>query len=157
MLRLSFVTAICLVLAAPAMANDLEDQAFALINQHRAAAGCEPLAHNAKLASAARGHAQAMAQKDFFSHNSKNGAKYTSRIKAAGYKGRRTAENIAAGQSSAAEVVAVWMASSGHAKNIRNCALKESGIGMAYQKDDQPLPGQKHPMRYYWVQVFGTP
>jgi uncharacterized protein YkwD len=157
MLRLSFITTICLALAGPAMANEMENQALALINQHRTSAGCEPLTPNAKLAAAAKGHAQAMAQKNFFSHKSKNGATFSSRIKAAGYRAGWMAENIAGGQSTAAAVVSEWMGSAGHAKNIRNCALKESGIAVVYQKDDEPLPGQKYPMRYYWVQVFAAP
>ena len=29
------------------------------------------------------------------------------------------------------------------------------GKGMAYQPDDEVIPGQPHAMRYYWVQDFG--
>jgi uncharacterized protein YkwD len=147
-----------LALGAPALAGNLseiEAEALALINAHRAEAGCSALKPQSQLIDAARGHANAMATQDFFSHTSKNGTKFGNRVRASGFKGRKLAENIAAGQSSAAEVVDVWMSSAGHRKNILTCALTHTGIAMAYQPDDEVIPGQPHPMRYYWVQDFG--
>jgi uncharacterized protein YkwD len=149
---------VAMALCAPAGAgtmSEIEQQALALINGYRAEAGCPPLEPQAQLIDAAQGHARAMATKDFFSHSSKNGTKFGSRIRASGFKGRKLAENIAAGQSSASEVVATWMNSKGHQKNILTCSLTHTGIGMAYQPDDEVLPGQSHPLRYYWVQDFG--
>lgn len=149
---------VALALAAPALAgtmSETEAQALALINAHRAEAGCPPLEPHPQLVDAARGHANAMATQDFFSHTSKNGTKFGNRVRASGFKGRKLAENIAAGQSSAAEVVAMWMNSAGHRKNILTCSHTHTGIGMAYQADDQVIAGQSHAMRYYWVQDFG--
>ena len=146
------------VAAGPLMANSaLERQVLQLVNQYRADGGCNPLEMQSQLSAAAQGHANAMAAKNFFGHASKNGAKFSSRIKAQGYRGHKYAENIAAGYGSAEKVVSIWMNSSGHRVNIMNCAFTETGIAMAYQEDDAPLPGSDYPMRYYWVQDFAKP
>lgn len=149
-----------LLLALPctALANQaLEEQVLQLINQQRADGGCAPLVMQSQLSAAAQSHANAMAVKDFFGHASKNGAKFSARIKAQGYRGRKYAENIAAGYASAEKVVSIWMSSQGHRVNIMNCAYTETGIALAYQADDAPLPGSNYAMHYYWVQDFAKP
>ena len=146
------------VSAGPVMANNaIEWQVLDLINQYRARGGCDPLVMQSQLSAAAQSHANAMAVKNFFGHASKNGTKFSSRIKAQGYSGRKYAENIAAGYASAEKVVSIWMNSSGHRVNIMNCAFTETGIAVAYQEDDAPLPGSDYAMRYYWVQDFAKP
>jgi uncharacterized protein YkwD len=80
-----------------------------------------------------------------------------SRVEAVGYRWRALAENIAAGQSTAADVVAAWMASAGHMANIQNCALQDTGLAVVYQPNDRPIKGKTYPMYYYWVQTFGSP
>lgn len=147
-----------LMLAGPAMSgslSDVEAEALAMINAYRADAGCGPLQPQPQLIDAARKHANAMAKQNFFSHNSKNGTKFGNRVRASGFKGKKLAENIAAGQRTAAEVVSIWMNSPGHRKNILTCSLNRTGIAVAYDPEDEVLPGQSHPMRYYWVQDFG--
>jgi uncharacterized protein YkwD len=145
------------LLAGPAMAGEVEDAVLGSVNSARAQAGCGPLRMNAQLVAAAQGHAQAMAAKNFFSHQGKDGSKLASRIKRAGYRFCAAAENIAAGQSSPSEVMQAWLGSSGHRKNMLNCGLTETGIAVVYQPDDAPLKGQKYAYKYYWVQVFGRP
>ena len=150
--------AVLLALLAPAaFAGAAEDQVLVAVNKARAAAGCGALTANAKLEAAARVHAKAMAEKDFFGHSGKDGSKFSTRIKRQGYRYSRVAENIGAGQSSAAGIMKDWMGSAGHRKNILNCALAETGIAVVHQPDDQPLKGQSFAMKYYWVQVFATP
>ena len=145
------------LLASPVWAGDAEDQVLAAVNKARAGAGCSALTVNAKLVAAAKGHAKAMATQNFFGHASKNGAKFSSRIKAQGYRFSKVAENIGAGQSSAAGIMQDWLGSAGHRKNILDCALTETGIAVVHQPDDQPLKGQKYAMKYYWVEVFARP
>ncbi|MDZ4395868.1 CAP domain-containing protein [Cypionkella sp.] len=145
------------LLAQPVWAGAAEDQVLAAVNKARAGAGCGALTANAKLEAAARGHAKAMAEQNFFSHSSKNGGKFSNRIKAQGYRYSKVAENIGAGHASAAKMMATWMGSSGHRKNILNCGLTETGIAVVYQADDKPLKGQSFAMKYYWVQVFARP
>jgi uncharacterized protein YkwD len=81
----------------------------------------------------------------------------SNRIKGQGYQYRAAAENIAAGQASPTQVAQDWLASPGHRRNILNCTLKDTGIAVAYQPDDQPITGNTAPFQYYWVQVFATP
>ena len=57
--------------------------------------------------------------------------------------GSQMAENIAKGQCSSADVMASWMASTGHAANIMNSAYTQIGVA-CYCVDGT----------YYWVQEF---
>lgn len=155
MLR-ALLVALALV-TAPAAASPAEDQVLALANTARAKAGCAPLRPEPRLTAAAAGHARAMANQNFFGHVSKNGASLRQRIYAQGYRYRAAAENISAGRSTASEAMQAWMRSAGHRKNLLNCRYAQTGIAMVYQADDAPLPGQKYPMKYYWVQVFAQP
>lgn len=118
-----------------------------LTNVERAKAGCAALSWNAKLASAAQAHSTDMRDHNYFAHNSLDGRTPFDRIKAAGYTYHLAAENIAAGQPTAAAVVQAWMASSGHRANILNCGLKDLGVGYA--------AGGSYGS--YWTQDFGTP
>ena len=158
--RRSWVSAILVVLsltmAAPVAAGPAES-VLSSINAARAKAGCGPLRFNSKLMAAARSHAKAMAEQNFFGHAGKDGSRMSSRIKRQGYSFRTAAENIAAGQKSAGEVVRSWLQSSGHRRNILNCRMEETGIALVYQANDRPIRGNRAPLRYYWVQVFADP
>ncbi|WP_309569958.1 CAP domain-containing protein [Deinococcus sp.] len=106
------------------------------------------LTYNAALGQAAQGHATDMATKNYFSHTSQDGRTFDQRITAAGYAWTRIAENIAAGQTTPESVVAGWLTSAGHCANIMNPALKELGVGYAYNAGST--------YGHYWVQDFGT-
>ena len=153
------VLALCVGLGSPTpvQADETAKAVLEILNAARAKAGCGPLKLNAKLMAAAKTHARAMAEKDFFGHKGKDGGKASSRAKRQGYKFHMFAENIAAGQSSAEAVAQSWLSSSGHRKNILNCKLKDTGIAVAYQSDDEPIDGNSKPYYYYWVQDFGAP
>lgn len=160
--RLSWTRAIvlalaCLCLAPGAGVAGPADAVLSAINAVRADAGCKPLRLDARLTAAARSHARAMAEQNFFGHAGRDGSRLTARIKRQGYSFRTAAENIAAGQKSAGQVVQSWLDSSGHRRNILNCRMTETGIAVVYDPDDKPLRGSRHPLRYYWVQVFAAP
>jgi uncharacterized protein YkwD len=135
----------------------LEDQVLTLVNQRRAAgATCggvakppvAALTSNAKLRCAARNHSKDMGSKNFFSHTGSNGSTFVQRIEAALYKPwLALAENIAAGQTTAAAVVNGWMSSTGHCNNIMNGNYKHLGVGYF----NAPSSTYKH----YWTQDFG--
>lgn len=133
------------------------DSVLSAINAARAEAGCGPLQLNGKLTAAAKAHAQAMAEQNFFGHSGKDGSRFSNRIKRQGYSYSSAAENIAAGQTSVGQVVSSWLNSAGHRRNILNCRMTETGIAVVYQADDKPIRGNPAPLRYYWVQVFATP
>ena len=159
MRRLSWAKALLLALAVagtPVAAGPAESVLTA-INAARAKAGCGPLRVNGKLVAAAKAHARAMAEQNFFGHAGKDGSRFSSRLARQGYSFRTAAENIAAGQKSASQVVNSWLKSSGHRRNILNCRMTETGIALVYQADDRPIRGNPAPLRYYWVQVFAAP
>jgi uncharacterized protein YkwD len=144
---LMLASSICFNVPAASASPDL-NRVIELTNEHRRAAGCANLTWNPALGLAAQRHAEDMAAKNYFSHKSRSGASFATRIRRAGYRYRLAAENIAAGQQSPEEVVATWMASPGHRVNILNCRLQHIGIGF----------GENGGSSYgsYWVQDFGT-
>ena len=134
----------------------LTAQVLQLVNAARAQGGrCEnqtfapaaALSWNTRLAAAAQAHADDMAAHNYFSHDSLDGTTFDKRITAAGYLWRSVAENIAAGQPTPQEVMAAWIASPGHCRNIFNPDLREMGVGFA----------QGGTYGEYWGQDFGSP
>ncbi|GAA0836502.1 CAP domain-containing protein [Streptosporangium amethystogenes subsp. fukuiense] len=108
------------------------EEVVRLTNAERQKGGCAPLVSDPRLRSAAQGHSDDMAAKNYFSHTSPDGTDMTARIKASGFSPMRAwAENIAMGQRTPAEVVRAWMNSSGHRANIMNCAYTHLGVGVA--------------------------
>jgi uncharacterized protein YkwD len=128
------------VLVAPSATQQVVD----LVNAERAAArpSCEPLTADDRLTVAAQGHSDDMAANDYFSHTGLDGSTAQDRAEAAGFTGL-VGENIAAGQTSAEDVMAAWMASEGHRANILNCDYVVIGVGL--NQDG-----------WYWTQMFGT-
>ncbi|HEX6021111.1 MAG TPA: CAP domain-containing protein [Solirubrobacter sp.] len=109
-----------------------------LLNRERAARGLRPLRANAKLARAARAHARDMVARHYFSHTSRSGASFATRIKRTGWtRSRRSytvGENIGYGGGALASprmMVDAWMHSAGHRANILARAFKQIGIGIA--------------------------
>jgi uncharacterized protein YkwD len=151
-----------LALVNRAAQSSLEQQVVDLTNQQRRQHGCaDALSLSTQLTAAASAHSQDMALHDLFSHTGSNGSTMVSRVVATGYSYSQLAENLAAGPSSAEDVVAGWMSSPGHRANILNCGLHEIGVGYYAQMDDQSnvqlgngqLGG---PFRFYWTQDFGS-
>ena len=105
------------------------------------------LALDPQLARAAQQHSDDMVRREFFAHENPDGAQVWDRAGTAGYRYSRVAENIAAGQRTADEVVRGWMESPGHRANILDDELTQIGVGHA-------LGGS---YGVYWTQVFGTP
>ncbi|GFH38821.1 CAP domain-containing protein [Streptomyces pacificus] len=114
-----------------------------LVNSERGKAGCSPLTVNATLAKAAQGHSEDMAAHRNMSHSGSDGSDPGTRITRAGYRWSTYGENVAYGYETPEQVMAGWMSSPGHKKNILNCEFKEIGVGLAQ-------PGN------YWTQSFGT-
>jgi uncharacterized protein YkwD len=140
-----------LIAPAPSSATSFSAQVIALTNAQRHSImgdGCPALVPNRALSRAASGHAADMARRNYFGHTSLNGATSLRRIRWAGYRPRRFAENIAAGQGTPEDVVRVWMDSPGHRANILDCSLREIGVGFA--------SNPRARFNQYWVQDFGS-
>jgi uncharacterized protein YkwD len=116
---------------------------LALVNSERGKVGCSPLTLNAKLSKAAQDHSADMASHQNMSHTGSDGSDPGQRITNAGYTWSAYGENVAFGYSTPEAVMAGWMSSPGHKRNILDCGFKEIGVGLAQ-------PGS------YWTQDFGT-
>jgi uncharacterized protein YkwD len=124
-----------------------ENEVYAIVNAERAKDGCTVmLTTDLRLAKAARDHSEDMAAKGYFDHTSPDGRTFAERITAAGYTWAGAGENIAKGQRTPAEVMRVWMNSSGHRANILNCGFHDLGVGLAYDARNTPI----------WTQDFGS-
>ena len=131
--------------AAPPVDGSVAGQVLALVNDARDGAGCPAVRLDDRLSRAAALHSADMAENDYFDHTSRDGRSFVDRVRAQGYDAPRS-ENIAAGQSTPADVVRGWLDSPGHRRNILDCGSTEMGIGRA----DGGSFGR------YWTQVFGT-
>ncbi|GLZ29068.1 hypothetical protein Lesp02_12580 [Lentzea sp. NBRC 105346] len=138
--------------AIPATAQaapDFRAEVTTLTNAERAKAGCGALSRHTALDAASQGHAEDMAKNNYFSHTGRDGSSPFDRTKRAGYPSNSAqGENIAAGYRDAAAVVAGWMSSPGHRRNILNCKYKSIGVGYATATSGQ--------WRTLWVQNFGS-
>ena len=123
----------------PAYRERLELEVVVLMNQHRAAgavcgeesmAPADPLAMNVILWCAARRYSRKMVDERFFDHFCPEGGSFDARIRDEGYEGGYPmAENIGMGSRASAEIVAGWMSSPGHCRNIMNASHAEAGVG----------------------------
>jgi hypothetical protein len=91
-----------------------------------------------------------MLARQYFAHNTPDGATPWTFIKATGYSYITAGENLAIDFSEAESVQSAWMNSPGHRANILNSNFKEIGIGIAKGKFDG------HDTTIV-VQMFGTP
>lgn len=87
-----------------------------------------PLAWNDVLFSAAARHSLDMATRNYFSHTSPEGGDFAQRATAEGYGWSALAENIAAGQASVDGVMATWMGSEGHCRNIMGAGYGDVAV-----------------------------
>ncbi|WP_028647241.1 CAP domain-containing protein [Nocardiopsis sp. CNT312] len=117
----------------------LTDRVVELTNAERAAVGCDPLRVDTRLTAAAQEHSEDMDARGYMSHYSPEGEGPGDRASRHGYDSWG-AENVAKGQTSAAQVVEAWMNSEGHRRNILNCGLVALGVGES---------------GYAWTQLFG--
>ena len=109
----------------------LIDDLDAVLNAERRARGLPSLQEAPALMIAADRHARDMASRGYFSHQSPEGRSHADRITMAGYCRAATAENIARGQMSEREVMAGWMGSAGHRKNMLNSNYRFYGFAEA--------------------------
>ena len=128
-----------------------ENQVLRLINKERTKRGLWPLRRNAILTANAHAHNQDMIVNHFFGHQGSDGRWAEDRAKDGGYGpycggNCFVGENIAAGYTTPAAVVAGWMASKGHRDNILNADYREIGVG--YNEGGR--------WGTYWTTPFGS-
>ncbi len=116
-------------------------------DQQRAAVA--PIAWHCTIESAALAHSTDMASLNYFSHTGSDGSSVGDRLTNAGYRWRRAGENIAAGQTSVAQVMAAWLDSPGHCLNIMDADVTEMGAALVETMDAD--------YSHYWTQNFAQP
>lgn len=142
------------VFGVPSSNPAYEQTVVEMVNAARADYALPPLKRVAALDDAARYHSTDLAVDDYFTHDSQDRVSgvlqvicnFAQRVSTYYTYGPTLSENIAAGQTSPAAVMAAWMASDGHRANILRATSWEMGVGY-YQ-------GAGYYYRY-WTQDFG--
>lgn len=133
---------------APINGDAAKAEAARAVISERTSKRLGALSPNPTLDTAAQDHACWLAERGAFSHQGQGGSQPWDRMEAAGYRPRVSAENIAWGQTTGAEVVADWMTSPGHRENILRRNVVEYGLGLAMDPDSgAPI----------WVMVYAAP
>lgn len=125
-------------------ARNFEAEVINLTNAERAKHGLKPLAADVELSKAARYKSAEMRDKNYFSHTSPTYGGPSSMMRSFGINCKSTAENIAAGQRTAEEVVQSWMNSPKHRENILGASYTHIGFGYAAGGD----------YGHYWTQIL---
>lgn len=112
------------------------------VNSYRAPS-LNPLSYNTLLHGAAQTHANDMSTNGFFSHTGSDGSQVWDRATAQGYSWGWIGENIARGQTSAAQALTGWQNSPGHNAILLSSQPTEFALAWA--------PGN------YWVMVLAKP
>ena len=100
------------------------------VNTYRRAEGLPALRRNARADAAAKEHAEDMARNGFFGHRGSDGSTVGGRLRAAGCTFTAAGENIAKGWKTDDQVVAAWIASPGHQRNMLG-KFRQYGVAQA--------------------------
>ena len=121
------------------------------INAVRVVEKRAPLTINARLAAAAESHAADMAERGYFAHKDPDGNGLQARLVRAEYPYDLALEVIAAGQRDPQIVVADWLDSAEHRKNLLDRNVRDIGVAHLYYPSDPAVSRHRH----YWVVVLG--
>lgn len=105
----------------------LRSATVCLINHERAERGLPVLSTSSRLNAVAQHQTQTMVATGIFSH----GSNFAQRLTDGGYDWRAAGENIASGFATPQSVVAAWMASPDHCRNILSPMYRNVGTGVA--------------------------
>lgn len=133
------------VLAQVQEDSSFEQQVVDLVNAERSRFGLGGLGYRAELDLAAERHNDRQAATSTMAHAGIGDASPGDRVMAVGFR-KAWGENVAAGQTSPAQVVAEWMASPTHRRNILDPTYTQ--IGVSHTRSGSG--------RAFWVQEFGV-
>jgi uncharacterized protein YkwD len=135
----------CVLLpVSEADAASLQSAGAQYINAYRAKSGLGPLSTNRTLTSVADLQCRLMIANGRIGHQFGPGTRLTERLVRSGGEPRLIAENVARGQAGIPEVMAAWMRSPGHRRNMLHPRMTEFGLA---QKSASGQP--------YWALVLG--
>lgn len=138
--------------------TEMQAQMLVSLNQARSQArdcgderhpAAPALTYSCEIAPAALAHSIDMATNNFFSHTGSDGLKASQRVDATGYQWRVVGENIAAGYHDVDSVMAGWLESPGHCRNIMDPRFEEVAV--------ERVLAENADYSSYWTQVFATP
>lgn len=145
--------------AGPAMAScgirALPEEVLRRVNEVRARgqqcgtrrmAPAPALRWDPALFSAASGHSLDMANRNYFAHRTPEGVDISQRVSNSRYPWKSVGENLAAGDTSVAEVVQGWIASPEHCENLMDPRYVDMGVACVAQ------PGTE--WGTYWTMVL---
>jgi cysteine-rich secretory family protein len=137
------------IVARAATLDSGENDLLAQVNSFRASRGLSTLVVSDSLTMAAKWMATDMSANNYFEHTSLDGRSPTQRMADAGYPAFATwaGEDLAAGYTSAADVLQGWINSPAHLAVLTNPAYHAIGIGRAY------AAGSTY--GWYWDADFG--
>lgn len=131
-IKIAGVSLVAFSPAATTLASEISHQSIVqLTNQARTQNSLGELKVSGLLNKAAQNKANDMLARQYFSHNTPDGATPWSFIKAVGYSYTTAGENLAIDFVEAESVQTAWMNSPGHRANILNGNFTEIGIGIA--------------------------
>jgi len=137
------------IVARAATLDSGESDLLSQVNSFRASRGLSTLVVSDSLTLAAKWMATDMSVNNYFSHTSLDGRSPTQRMADAGYPAFSTwaGEDLAAGYTSAAQVLQGWINSPAHLAVLTNPAYRAIGIGRSY------AAGSTY--GWYWDADFG--
>lgn len=123
----------CAPAPPPAMVQvaNVQHSVVASVNHHRAQAGRRAAVVDSRLTAAAQRHSDHMARERIMTHVGAGWTNAGQRVTNAGYRWNTWAENVAAGQTTPAQVMAAWMNSPGHRANILDSRVVHIGVAAA--------------------------
>ena len=131
-MRSVLIFCLALFFAPPAQAvskvENVSDPASAAVNAIRARHGLPALRSEARLSNAAAAHAADMIRKRFFSHTGSDGSSIGERARDQDYRFCMISENIAKGHPRMEQVLAAWMRSPGHRRNILHADARDFAL-----------------------------
>jgi hypothetical protein len=135
--------------AEAATLDSAERDLVARVNEFRSARGLPTLAISDTLTAAAKWMSADMAVNNYFAHTSLDGRSPTQRMADAGYPARSTwtGEDLAAGYTSSADVLAGWIRSPAHYAVLVNPEYRAVGVGRGYAASSA--------YGWYWTADFG--
>jgi uncharacterized protein YkwD len=139
-------------IAQPARAATLdsfETDLVGQVNQFRASRGLSTLTISDTLTAAAKWMSTDMAVENYFAHTSLDGRTPTQRMADAGYPAFTTwtGEDLAAGYTSARDVLNGWINSPAHYAVLINPVYRAIGVGRSYSASSS--------YQWYWAADFG--
>ncbi|MEU1184715.1 CAP domain-containing protein [Streptomyces sp. NPDC005820] len=137
-----------LLAPAPHTPSADPDGFLALVNPARAAAGSPPVSLDARLASAARAHASAMAEAGRLGSEGRDGVSLHQRVTAAGYTYLAVGEHLVSGPRSPAEFVDYCLRTDQASRTLRDRAFTHVALAQA----TDPRGGIT-----YWTALWASP